>query len=179
MGLTTDILAHYLESGQRKNKFLCPFHEDAKPSLSIKTDSGGEELYWKCFGCGASGRDGVDLVSQLRKVSQIRACQIISEEMGIPLERLRTFSAQERENAELSGYRNQFMALARAGLESDPFIAQYLEKRRIPLELAKKAGLGAYTHTVLTEAVQLIKAENLKQIGLLKKDGAPAFRIPC
>lgn len=179
MGLTYDILCHYLEKGIQSNKFLCPFHEDTKPSLSIKTASGGgDELYWKCFGCGATGRDGVDLVSQIRGVSQIRACQIISEEMGLPLERLRTFSSQERENAELSGYRNQFMALARAGLESDQLVRQYLEKRRIGLEVAKKAGLGAYTHTVLTKATKLVKANNLMKVGLLRSDGSPAFPVP-
>lgn len=38
----------------------CPFHDDANPSFCVKPG----ELYWRCFGCGASG-DAAELVMHL------------------------------------------------------------------------------------------------------------------
>jgi DNA primase len=34
-----------------QQKILCPFHDDAEPSLSVNLEKG----YWKCFGCDKSG----------------------------------------------------------------------------------------------------------------------------
>ena len=38
--------------GEWKNA-LCPFHDDSKPSLRVRLDSGG----FKCMACGAHGGD--------------------------------------------------------------------------------------------------------------------------
>ena len=38
--------------GEWKNA-ICPFHEDTRPSLRIRIDSGG----FKCMACGKSGGD--------------------------------------------------------------------------------------------------------------------------
>ncbi len=40
--------------------WLCPFHDDRNPSLSVRA----EDRRWRCFGCGASG-DAVDFVRGL------------------------------------------------------------------------------------------------------------------
>lgn len=40
---------------------ICPLHEDKHPSLKVYANGNG----WHCFGCGASGRDELDLYAQL------------------------------------------------------------------------------------------------------------------
>ena len=51
-----------LDSGIHRNPthYFCPFHEDTNPSLKVYPDE-----HWYCFGCGASGRDKLDLYAQL------------------------------------------------------------------------------------------------------------------
>jgi DNA primase len=48
----------------RQPFWLCPFHEDRRPSLTLMPD--GE--HWKCFGCGKSG-DAIDWVRNRRELS--------------------------------------------------------------------------------------------------------------
>ena len=45
-----DVISRYLEIN-RNNKAICPFHDDNKPSLSIKP----EMQIFKCFTCEAKG----------------------------------------------------------------------------------------------------------------------------
>ena len=47
----------------RNGKFLCPFHDDHSPSLSIGKDG----QTWKCWACGEHG-DAVDFIAKLDRV---------------------------------------------------------------------------------------------------------------
>ena len=51
----------------RANQFICPFHNDHKPSASIKND------YFNCFVCGAGG-DLITFTAKLHGLSNIDAC---------------------------------------------------------------------------------------------------------
>ena len=44
---------------------VCPFHEDTHPSLKVY----GKDRGWHCFGCGASGRDKLDMYAQLHNMT--------------------------------------------------------------------------------------------------------------
>ena len=57
-----DKLDYYqlLGVGEVHTHYLCPLHEDTNPSLKVYSDG-----HWYCFGCGASGRDKLDLYAQL------------------------------------------------------------------------------------------------------------------
>ena len=52
----------------RANQFICPFHNDHKPSASIKKD------YFNCFVCGAGG-DLITFTAKLHGLSNINACK--------------------------------------------------------------------------------------------------------
>ena len=52
----------------RANQFICPFHNDHKPSASIKND------YFNCFVCGAGG-DLITFTAKLHRLSNINACK--------------------------------------------------------------------------------------------------------
>lgn len=44
---------------------VCPLHEDTHPSLKVY----GGDRGWHCFGCGASGRDKLDLYAKLNNMT--------------------------------------------------------------------------------------------------------------
>lgn len=47
---------------------LCPFHSEKTASFTVFPDGG-----WKCFGCGAAGRDCIDLIRQLDGLDFVEA----------------------------------------------------------------------------------------------------------
>ena len=63
---------HVGEPVKRGRSWLvsCPFHVDAKPSLSISPDKG----VWYCFPCGFGG-DGIELVMRLHRLNFVGAVQ--------------------------------------------------------------------------------------------------------
>lgn len=79
-----EVLERYVGSPNRAGKYLCPFHRDKNPSLSInpRTDK------FKCFSCGEAG-DTIDFVQNLFHVQQREALEILSRDFGLGLETMR------------------------------------------------------------------------------------------
>jgi DNA primase len=73
-------LAEELGLPRKWNSFLCPFHEDRDPSLSIK--AGG----FKCYGCGAEG-DAIELYRRVKGVTFRDALEHLARRAGVPLSR--------------------------------------------------------------------------------------------
>jgi CHC2 zinc finger len=47
----------------------CPIHGEENPSLSIHLEHGN----WKCFACGATGGDALELYRRVRRISFAQA----------------------------------------------------------------------------------------------------------
>ena len=62
----------------RANQFICPFHNDHKPSASIKND------YFNCFVCGAGG-DLIRFTAKLHGLSNINACKKLDQDFHLGL----------------------------------------------------------------------------------------------
>lgn len=62
----------------RANQFICPFHNDHKPSASIKKD------YFNCFVCGAGG-DLITFTAKLHGLSNINACKKLDQDFHLGL----------------------------------------------------------------------------------------------
>ena len=60
----------------RAGQFICPFHNDHKPSASIKKD------YFNCFVCGAGG-DLITFTAKLHGLSNINACKKLVSDFGL------------------------------------------------------------------------------------------------
>lgn len=60
----------------RAGQFICPFHNDHKPSASIKKD------YFNCFVCGAGG-DLITFTAKLYGLSNINACKKLASDFGL------------------------------------------------------------------------------------------------
>lgn len=62
-----EVFSHYgvaLQKGGKSYLGLCPFHQDHKPSFAVRLD-GAKAGQWKCFACGAKGRDIFSFVAQM------------------------------------------------------------------------------------------------------------------
>ena len=60
----------------RANQFICPFHNDHKPSASIKND------YFNCFVCGAGG-DLITFTAKLHGINNYDACKKLVSDFGL------------------------------------------------------------------------------------------------
>lgn len=66
-----EVIERYTGAKKIHNKYICPFHNDKHPSLSVKTNM------WRCWSCGEGGNVinftrlyfGLDFISACRKLS--------------------------------------------------------------------------------------------------------------
>ena len=73
------VVEFYGHKVNRANQFICPFHNDHKPSASIKND------YFNCFVCGAGG-DLITFTAKLHGLSNIDACKKLVSDFGLNIE---------------------------------------------------------------------------------------------
>ena len=70
------VIEHYGIKVNRANFFICPFHNDHKPSASIKND------YFNCFVCGAGG-DLITFTAKLHGINNYDACKKLVSDFGL------------------------------------------------------------------------------------------------
>ena len=75
-----DVLQRYIGQPNRMHKYLCPFHSDKHPSLSVnpKTDR------FNCFACGTKG-DLIDFVQMHFNTTQRGALEILDRDFNLGL----------------------------------------------------------------------------------------------
>lgn len=73
------VIEHYGFKVNRAGKFTCPFHNDHKPSASIKND------YFHCFVCGAGG-DLITFTAKYLGLSNIDAAKELVREFGLNID---------------------------------------------------------------------------------------------
>jgi len=76
--VVTALLGPAAKRQGRRLLWLCPFHDDHKPSLQVDPD----RRTWRCWSCGARG-DAIDLVKQHERVDFPQAKRIAAELSGI------------------------------------------------------------------------------------------------
>lgn len=74
------VVSHFYQDVDRRNKALCPFHHEKTPSFSIDENEG----IFKCFGCGAGG-DCISFVAKLKNVEMLEAAKMIDYEFNLGL----------------------------------------------------------------------------------------------
>ena len=102
------VVEHYGYKVNRANQFICPFHNDHKPSASIKND------YFNCFVCGAGG-DLITFTAKLHGLSNINACKKLDQDFHLGLsqqpmshiDRLKADRERAKRQAELKRQREE------------------------------------------------------------------------
>lgn len=122
----------------RRFKGLCPLHKEKTPSFSLDAEQG---LFY-CFGCGAGG-DAIKLHMLLSGDDFPAAIESLAQRYGIPIPKVAIVrdreGGSERDLEPVLAAAEEFFA-AELGRSSEA--SGYLERRRIPVELRERFGLG-------------------------------------
>ena len=102
------VVEHYGYKVNRANQFICPFHNDHKPSASIKND------YFNCFVCGAGG-DLITFTAKLHGLKNYDACKKLASDFNLNIgtepqtqaDRLRADRERAKRQAELKRQREE------------------------------------------------------------------------
>ena len=70
-----NILEYYGIEG-KKGRFLCPFHKDTNPSMTIKGD------LIRCWSCMGSSINVIDFVMKYENIDFLKALQVLAELAG-------------------------------------------------------------------------------------------------
>lgn len=97
-----DIAQAYGFETDRKNKILCPFHGDRKPSMQIYPGSRG----YYCFSCGAGG-DVISFVQNVYGLTFQDACKKIDLDFRLGLGIGEELDAKARKAAEKAAWERQ------------------------------------------------------------------------
>ncbi len=74
-----DILEYYgIE--EKRGRFLCPFHKDTNPSMTIKGD------LIRCWSCMGSSINVIDFVMKYENIDFLKALQVLAELAGFQTE---------------------------------------------------------------------------------------------
>lgn len=73
------VIEHYGLKVNRAHQFVCPFHNDHKPSASIKND------YFNCFVCGAAG-DLITFTAKYLGLSNLEAAKELVRVFGLNID---------------------------------------------------------------------------------------------
>ena len=121
----------------------CPFHQETKPSFSVRPAEG---LYY-CFGCQAAG-DAIDFYCRVNGLEFREGLEQLAEKVGIQL----TQARRDPREAERRDARKESLALH--GLAQDYYVRTlhsargaeamaYVARRGLSKEMAERFGLGA------------------------------------
>ncbi|MEX1024432.1 MAG: DNA primase [Planctomycetota bacterium] len=136
------IAAHGVALRPSGRRFMgrCPFHRDDRPSLVVYPDT---RSYY-CFGCGAGG-DVIDFIRRTRDLGFAQAVAYLDEQSPPPSAR----PARRQEPPQRTRLSTDDRLILTAACElyhealfQTPEALRYLEERRIPPWLARRARLG-------------------------------------
>ncbi|MEW5772094.1 MAG: DNA primase [Thermodesulfobacteriota bacterium] len=121
----------------------CPFHQETKPSFSVRPAEG---LYY-CFGCQAAG-DAIDFYCRVNGLEFREGLEQLAEKVGVQL------SETRRDPREAQRRDDRKESLALHGLAQDYYVRclasargasarDYIARRGLSPEMAERFGLGA------------------------------------
>lgn len=140
----------------RANQFICPFHNDHKPSASIKND------YFNCFVCGAGG-DLITFTAKLHGLKNYDACKKLASDFNLNIgtepqtqaDRLRADRERAKRQAELKRQREEEELIYRTGC----VLADY--------------------HCYLWQGLQLYPYDNIRHIRALQELTQATYYLEC
>jgi DNA primase len=118
----------------------CPFHSEKSPSFTVSPT----KQFYHCFGCGAHGT-AIGFVMEYSGAGFVDAVKELAQGAGMKVpDEMRSPQAQRRteEGEDLHGVLLQAAQFYRACLKDAPRAIDYLKKRGLSGEIAKRFGIG-------------------------------------
>ncbi len=134
-----EVISSYikLEKAGKTLKGKCPFHNEKTPSFFVSPDRGN----YYCFGCGAKG-DIFSFVEQFEGLDFMGSLKLLAERAGIALEFDRNTQEHRSEKEKLLAIMEDATVFFEGGLAHSQQAIEYVKKRGITEETAKKFRIG-------------------------------------
>lgn len=109
-----EVIERYTGNRPQHNKYLCPFHRDKHPSLSVKTD------IWRCWSCGKGG-NVINFVQEYFGLGFVDACRKLNDDfnLGLNLDPPAKVSIWEQVKRESDEYNRQQLKRIREEIDNE------------------------------------------------------------
>jgi DNA primase catalytic core len=152
---------------------LCPFHQDARPSLNLYPASGASPAHYHCFVCGAHG-NAIDVVKKIQGLEFLPAVEWLAQQFGITAPAHQ--SKQRAPKAASSETALNFALRIYDEQHDDPRFSAWCADRNFDRDFLHNQGLRCITRGVLVEALQSKHVgdraeltDGLQALGLIKR----------
>lgn len=117
----------------------CPFHSEKTPSFTVSPS----KQFYHCFGCGAHGT-AIGFVMEYSGMGFVEAVKELAQSVGMKVPEVRSEFAQRKTEAGDDLYAVMLKAAQfyRAQLKTAPHAIEYLKKRGLSGDIAKRFGIG-------------------------------------
>jgi DNA primase len=151
----------------------CPFHSEKSPSFTVSPT----KQFYHCFGCGAHGT-AISFLMEYSGLGFVEAVKDLAQNVGLPVPEERSDQAQTRRRTESEDGEDlhEIMLTAaqffRGALKEAPHAIEYLKKRGLSGDVAKKFGVGYAPEgwQNLERAFPNYQSSALTSVGLVKQN---------
>ena len=150
----------------------CPFHSEKSPSFTVSQT----KQFYHCFGCGAHGT-AVGFLMEYSGLGFVEAVKDLAQNIGMAVPEERTEQPQRRRTQGEDGEDlNEIMLTAaqfyRGALKDAPHAIDYLKKRGLSGDIAKRFGVGYAPEgwQNLERAYADYQSSALTAVGLVKQN---------
>jgi len=136
-----DVVDRYVKLKRAGANFVacCPFHSEKTPSFTVSAS----KQFYHCFGCGAHGT-AIGFVMEYSGLGFVDAVKQLAQGAGMQVPEVRS-EAEQRKGEAGEDLHAMLLAAAqfyRARLKEAPHAIDYLKKRGLSGEIAKRFGVG-------------------------------------
>jgi len=165
------VAKHYGIVFDGKNKAICPFHDDHKPSLSLHPD----KKFAKCFPCGESF-DSLEIEYRLGKhPNKFEAAKALNKRYSLNI-KMNEQNNQTKENKEVTNLLEFYCDTTHEYLLQNKQALEWLEKNKgITQEDIKKYKIGYTGKGWLASDTNPANTELALYIGLLNKNNSSFY----
>ena len=150
----------------------CPFHSEKSPSFTVSQT----KQFYHCFGCGAHGT-AVGFLMEYSGLGFVEAVKDLAQSLGMVVPEERSEQPQRRRSEGEDGEDLYAVMLTaaqffRGALKNAPQAIEYLKKRGLSGDIAKKFGVGYAPEgwQNLERAFSNYQASALTVVGLVKQN---------
>ncbi|MBX9810955.1 MAG: DNA primase [Burkholderiales bacterium] len=117
----------------------CPFHGEKTPSFTVSQS----KQFYHCFGCGAHGT-AISFIMEYNGTGFVDAVKELAQSVGLQVPEVHSGQAARKagEGGDLYGVLLQAAQFYRAQLKEAPHAIEYLKRRGLSGEIAKRFGIG-------------------------------------
>ena len=136
-----DVVDRYVKLKRAGANFVacCPFHSEKTPSFTVSSS----KQFYHCFGCGAHGT-AIGFVMEYSGLGFVDAVKQLAQGAGMQVPEIRSEEPQRKGQADEDLHALLLTAAQyyRARLKDAPQAIEYLKKRGLSGDIAKRFGVG-------------------------------------